>query len=362
MKKVCFIQPLIANYCIPLFTELGRHWQLTVIYSPTSMRLGFGNQANENIYNVYRCEVSEIRPLGDKVGICQIGIIRHLRKIRPDAVIIFANLRYLSFWTTLFWCKARGIPVFLHGHGLYRKVSAGDFWKVIYYALLRLSSAYICYTPSVAASLLRLGLPEEKIVIADNSLENACPVRPDEKSGAERGILYVGRLRPGCRMELLISTVARLRDMGQPMVTLHIIGDGPDAQRIRQIALDIPWVRFYGSVYEPEQIRKISRSCMVGCYPGNSGLSIIHLMSLSLPPITHDNLPAHHGPEPSYIKPGENGLLFDHRNPENGLLSALMYMLEQPTQLKEMQVAAYATYNQLTKPSLAMRFVKIVGE
>ena len=63
------------------------------------------------------------------------------------------------------------------------------------------------------------------------------------------------------------------------------------------MALTWSWVHFYGSIYDPDQISKISLKCMVGCYPGNFNY-IVHLMSPSLPPITHDDLPAHQGPNP----------------------------------------------------------------
>jgi len=362
LKKVCYIQPIVANYSVPLFLELGRHWQLTVLYSPAKMTHGYDSDTTAHIHGVNSRKISMIKPLGNKIGMYQIGIIRQLKNLRPDAVIIFANMRYLSFWTTMIWCKINSIPVYPRGHGVYRKESPGLFWKIIYQVLLSACTAYICYTPSVAASLRCLGLPTRKITIAENSLDNPHSVEPNEKTDVEHGILYIGRLRPGCRLELLINTVKCIRDMGHPEVTVHIIGDGPEAKRIRQLASDIPWIQFNGAVYDSEQINRISRSCMVGCYPGNAGLSIVHLMSLSLPPITHDNLTTHEGPEPSYIKSGENGLLFDHRNPEAGLLSALIYVLEKPNELKRMQANAYATYEQIAKPSLAMRIINIVGE
>ena len=361
MKNICIVQPLIANYRIPLFDDLEKYWRLTVVYSPVAKQQGFGDQSIATISGVNCREIPTCSPLGQRFGMYQSGIIRTLQKIHPDAVITFANLRYLSFWTTLIWCKIHGIPVFPHGHGLYRKHNPGFLWKMIYRVVLWLSTAYICYTPSVAESLLRLGLSKRKIVVAENSLVNPCPVSPGEKTAKETGILFIGRLRSGSRLDLLISAVAQLHVSGYPSITLHIIGDGPDAQRIRNLAMNMPWVRFHGSVYASEKLSEISRDCMAGCYPGNAGLSIVHFMSLSLPPIVHDDMAAH-GPEPSYIKSGENGLLFDHLNPEAGLLSALIYMLEEPKELKRMQAKAYATYEQIAKPSLAMRIINIVGE
>jgi glycosyltransferase involved in cell wall biosynthesis len=191
-------------------------------------------------------------------------------------------------------------------------------------------------------------------------LNNAFPITPEQKSGNEKGILFIGRLRSGCHLELLISTVRRLHNLGYSSITLHIIGDGPQAEHIQQMANGADWINFHGEIYSQELVSNISRKCMFGCYPGNAGLSIVHMMSLSLPPITHDDLQAHEGPEPSYISSGTNGLLFDSNNPEDGLLCALQAVINQPEYLKNLQTNAYASYERLTDPSLALRFINIV--
>lgn len=340
---------------------MSSHCELNIVYSPVDAGEGFGSQEVPVHPRIEEYKVPTLRPMADRFGMYQSGIIKYLRQIRPDAVIIFANLRYLSFWTTIFWCKLHRIPVFPHGHGLYRKLNAGLIWKMIYKVVLGAASAYICYTPSVAKSLLSMGLPKKKIAVAENSLINVSPVLPEEKTGEERGIFFVGRLRNGCRLDHLISAVEQLHSSGESEITLHIVGDGPDAKRFKDIAKDMPLVRFYGQIYEPGEISKISRECMAGCYPGDAGLSIVHLMSLSLPPITHGDMASHQGPEPSYILSDVNGVLFDRKNPITAICSTLKSMIEQPTQLKSMQERAFSTYNQLINPSLATRFLKIVS-
>jgi len=336
--------------------------RLTVVYSPVDARQGFGSEAKIVMPGVRTVEVHVWWPRFGRIGMYQSGLSHLLKSIRPDAVIIFANLRYLSFWTALAWCKIRGIPVFPHGHGLYKKRNPGFLWKTIYRVVLWLSTAYIGYTPSVAKSLLRLGLPEKKITIAENSLVNPFPILPEEKTGQENGLLFIGRLREGCHLDLLISAVARLHAECHSDMTLHIIGDGINAEHIKSLASGMPWVKFYGSIYDPKKINNISRQCMAGCYPGNAGLSIVHMMSLSLPPITHDDMRGHQGPEPSYVEQGVNGILFGHRMPDVGLLSALRSIVDHPKRLRTLQFGAYSTYKQLSDPSLAVRFVNIITQ
>jgi hypothetical protein len=142
---------------------------------------------------------------------------------------------------------------------------------------------------------------------------------------------------------------------------LHVIGDGEEGEALRTKAHDCPWVVFHGGVYDPEQIRKISLECFAGCYPGNAGLSVVHMMSLSLPVITHNDLQAH-GPEPSFIRDGVSGLLYDHADPEPSLYQALRSLASDPAKVAEMRQNAFADYQSLAHPSLAERIWAIISE
>jgi hypothetical protein len=113
-------------------------------------------------------------------------------------------------------------------------------------------------------------------------------------------------------------------------------------------------------VYDAEQIRKISLDCFAGCYPGNAGLSVVHMMSLSLPVITHDDLRAH-GPEPSFIRDGVSGWLYDHADPEPALYHAVRSLASDPAKVARMRQNAFADYQSLAHPSLAERLWAIIG-
>jgi hypothetical protein len=106
-------------------------------------------------------------------------------------------------------------------------------------------------------------------------------------------------------------------------------------------------------LYDQSKIAEISKKCFIGCYPGNTGLSVVHYMSLSLPCLIHDNLTKHQGPEPSYVVDKYNGRLFRYDDKDN---------FEQV--LKEMFDTshiygnnAYKTYIELTEPSYAQRMI-----
>jgi glycosyltransferase involved in cell wall biosynthesis len=226
-------------------------------------------------------------------------------------------------------------------------------------ALLRLCTTYICYAPIVRDSFVEHGFDAHKLRVAHNSLTNAWTVKPEERSGSETGVLFVGRLREDSRTEMLLGTVRRLHEEGVP-VTLHIIGSGEREAQLKARAGGDSFIFFHGETYESERIREISRLCCMGCYPGNAGLSVIHLMSLSLPVITHNNLRTH-GPEASFVRSGENGILFDHRDPGESLYQAIRQLALDRSKLAAMQREAYATFEELVNPPLSERLWSIVN-
>lgn len=292
----------------------------------------------------------------------QWGLARYLVKERPDAVFASANLNWLSFWTTLILARLMGIPFYAHGHGFFKRRQIGFARQLMMNLLLRLATSYVAYAPLARQSLAAQGFRLEKVSMVHNSLTNSFPVQPHEKTGIERGILFVGRLRRGCNLELLVRVMERIRqEQGLPL-TLQIVGAGEEGLLLHTRFGNRSWVQFHGEIYDDERIRNISRECFLGCYPGNAGLSVVHMMSLSLPVITHGDLRSHQGPEPSYIRDGISGVLFDYCNPEKSLYGALKSLALNTSRVASMQRSAFEDYQSLVHPSYAERLKAVFEE
>lgn len=335
--------------------------QVDLVYSASAAESGFGDVTSPETPGVRHFVIPTYKPLGKRVGMIQWGIGKYIYRQRPDAIIIFADPHYFSFWTTLVLGKLLGIPTYAHGHGLFKKHKISIFYRIMMALVLKLVTSYICYAPIVRQSFIDHGFPDRKLSVAHNSLINRFPVQPEEKSGNERGILFIGRLRKGSNVELLVRAIEKIRQDGLPLV-LHAIGTGEKAQLLQRATNDRSWIVLHGDTYDQEQIRKISTNCFLGCYPGNAGLSVEHMMSLSLPVIAHDDLPSHQGPEPSFIRNGVGGLLYDHKNPEESLYQAIKSLATDPVLLARMRQAAFEDYQRLVNPSLATRFWSIISE
>jgi len=357
--RVFFIQPQLTEYRMGLYEGLARRCDLTVLYSPPESARGFGSLRPRPVKGLTYQEIRTFRPVGKRIGLLQAGAVWEVIRRRPDAIIIFGNPWYASFWLTLLVGRLLGIAVLVHGHGLFKHPEAGRVRRWTYRVILVLAARYICYADIVRQSLEDVGLPSRKLAVADNSQQNSHPVPPVEKKGNEPGVLFVGRLRSGSGVGQLVRAVERLRENGHP-VTLHVIGDGEELEVLSALARDRPWVVLHGAVYDDATVADISRSCALGCYPGRAGLSVVHLMSLSLPPVVASNLAWHQGPEPSYVVDGWNGYLFDPANPD-GVFEALARAFSNRATLHRTQVNAFETYQRLTSPPLAERIWSIVA-
>jgi hypothetical protein len=158
---------------------------------------------------------------------------------------------------------------------------------------------------------------------------------------------------------LLIQVIRRLKGEGSFPFALHIVGNGEEADELRRQAGECNWISWYGEAYGM-RVSDISRECLFGCYPGNSGLSVVHMMSLSLPVVTHNDMSCHEGPEPAYVRDGVTGTLFDQKHPEQGLYLALRKIGEDPNYIARMQRSSFEGYYALLNPSYAERLWSIV--
>jgi glycosyltransferase involved in cell wall biosynthesis len=356
--RLLIVQPLLARYRVPVFRTLAERYEVTLL---SDSRAGKQSGFDSCVPDWLNHREGRVTPVITERVFWQQGVVRAVCS-RPDAVLIFANLRFLSFWAALVLCAALRIPLYSYGQGLYSRPSQTRERALAVRTVCALSKRYICYTESCRQSLLRAGCKSSKVVVAPNSVTLESVVRPDERSHIEDGILFVGRLRRQTGLEILIEAASRLRE-NRDGIRLHIVGDGDEGPTLRSYYSSCRWITWHGAIHEDGSIAEISRDCRVGCYPGDAGLSVVHFFGLSLPPIAHDAMHEHMGPEPSYIVDGENGFLFH----KAGGAEALAQRLETIWSLGlddmgKIVSGAFDTYLALSAPPLGTRLADILAE
>ncbi len=354
--RLLIVQPYLTAYRLPVFAELAACYDEVILASsPALAEAGYGQPDIADTAIRSHVQLPEIRWFGGRIS-WQRGVLRLLLEQRPDKLLIAANPRILSFWLALLVCRWRGISCYSYGQGFYDKPHP-PLWLVLVYRLLVAGSkCYICYTQSGVDSLRRQGI-RGALAVADNSLRLEAPTVPAEKSGTELGVLYLGRLREGCQLDLLIHALVVARGRTGLDLGLHVVGDGELAGTLKAGAEGLDWIRWHGEQYGQDAVREIADACRVGCHPGNAGLSVVHFMGLSLPPVIHDRLDLHMGPEPSYVIDGVNGRRFSQAGGESSLAEVLIELFAGDA-CTPLVAAAFSSYLRLNDPSLAQRLMQ----
>ncbi|NEP77049.1 MAG: glycosyltransferase family 4 protein [Okeania sp. SIO3B3] len=351
------VQPYLTNYRIPVFAELATRFETVVASSTPPGDSGYDAQAKGAPFATHH--TPEVHLPGG--ALWQSGLVGLLLRFKPQVVLITANPRYLSFWAVLMLGRLLGMRVVAHGQGPYNKPALSTPAKLAYKAMLALASAYACYTEYSRQSFARHGLPITKLCVADNSLNLQVTVEPDQKTGRERGVLFIGRLREGSMLDVLVAAMDNVHENpAMADVELHVVGGGEGQAELEALAQSRPWIHLHGLIYDQQKVADISRNCLVGCYPGDAGLSVLHYMALSCPPVCHDDIARHMGPEPSYVEDGQNGLLFNANGREASLTNALSRAFT--SDLSGIQQNAYQTYREVSFPSLGQRLLRILEE
>lgn len=353
--RLLIVQPYLTAYRLPVFAALADAYrEVIVAASPPPAKSGYG-QPDVAATAIARLVVlPEVRLFGGRL-LWQRGLLRLLLETRPDQYLTAANPRFLSLWMALLLCRVLGIRCYAYGQGFYDKPNP-PWWLVTTYKLLVANlRCYICYTPSSHDSLRRQGI-RGTLAVAENSLHLDALTPPAEKAGGELGVLYLGRLREGCQLNVLIDALREARQRTGMALCLHVVGSGEFAAAIKAKASDCEWINWHGEIYDQETVRRIAKDCRIGCHPGHAGLSVVHFMGLSLVPVVHDRLDLHMGPEPSYVVDGVNGRCFAYAQAETSLAAVLVSLFEgQDT--PRLAAAAFASYQRLNDPSLAERLI-----
>ena len=352
-KKVLLADVSFVSYRKHYYEELSVYYDFVAACTEPDLGSGFSIVEMNDVRTVPLKEQSLFR---GKL-LFQKGLFNVIREFKPQVIISGLGNRYLNQWLLLFYCKIWGIDLYIHGHGPYNKNKDLFLYRIIYRTILLLCSGFICYTRFSLDSFHRLGIYSGKLSFAENTLENEYPVTPGEKTYNESGILFIGRIREGSGLELLIESVMLINAAGYKTI-LHVIGDGDRKNSIYEKYVSEPSIMWHGKIYNQEKIAEISKNCFIGCYPGSVGLSVVHFFSLSLPAIIHDNIYTH-GPEASYVMDKYNGLLFKNENNES-LTGVIKYALENRVEIKKMGFNAYKDYLNRQSPSLAAVFYKII--
>lgn len=353
--RVTFVQPSLAKYRVPVYRELASR-------PGVDFRLLYGT--DRGITNVepdgFLAEHHPMRQWGP--GLQDLrwhgAQLTAARDPKVDVLVLSWGTRYLSLPLALRQARRRGLPVVLWGHG-YSKAET-RLKKLLRDQIGGLATALLFYDEGSAERAAEDGFLAEQCFAAPNAIDQA-PIRqarelwladPQRLTNfqARHGLadkdllLYVSRLAPENRLDLLIEAVAMLRD-SRPNLEVAIVGNG-DAEQTRLETLAAQGgvadrFRFLGAIYEEDQLSPWFLSSKLFVYPANIGLSLLHAFGYGLPVITSSQIEAQN-PEIVALENGRNGLLYEAGSAA-ALSQAIGDLLADEPRRASMATAASAT-------------------
>jgi glycosyltransferase involved in cell wall biosynthesis len=170
-------------------------------------------------------------------------------------------------------------------------------------------------------------------------------------------LLYVGRLHATKGVELLIEAVAALAGGGR--VRLDIVGDGPDAPRLRALYPGAGWLRFHGRESETAVSDHMARAdllCVPSLWRENWPGVIVHALSLGLPV-----LGSRIGGIPELVEPGVNGDLVAPAD-RQAWVAALDRIAGDPEQLARWRRNAGSSRDRFDQDRLGQQILDFMAE
>jgi glycosyltransferase involved in cell wall biosynthesis len=363
--RVTIVQPSLAKYRVPVFRELARRPGIDLRVVHGSVK-GLDNVDAEG-FEAIRTNRWQPAIFGQGLVFNRADWTYATRRL-SDVIIFQWTPRSLSLVPAMLRARAAGVPRILWGHGYAKDERARR--RGARKLLTHFASALLFYEPTTRDAYVQDGWDASKAFVALNSLDHLpmdearrCWLeRPDQldkfrqehKIHGGPVVLFVSRLHPNNRVDLLIRATAALAPEIPDLKTV-IIGNGPaEKARLQLLAGETGTtdrVIFQNGIYDELKLAPWFLSASVFCYPAHVGLSLIHALWYGLPVVTSDNLAAQN-PEIVALQNNVNGLLYNHGSVDS-LAGALRSILTNDSQRNAMsQAARFSVEDKFTIPRM----------
>lgn len=355
--KIAFLQTIVPNYREPLFR--GLHQVFAPHFTLCAGQRGFGG-----LISTSPSAQDLITPLRNRyLGFPLLLWQSDLPAAAYDADVLVAEfgLRSVSTWKLLASRRRRGLPTILWGHVSGEREAS----KVIGNWMLGQASGFITYTASEAVEM-RKRFGGKPVIAAPNAVlfEHECeflPAPADEVTD----ILYSGRLIADKKLDLMIAgwRLAIEQSLVPASARLILIGDGPEAARLQQLAGETAALRervhFLGKITETAALRQRYRTALATCSPGYVGLAAIQSICFGVPVVVADNEP--HSPEIEACREGETAVFFRANDPQDlAAKFGLMFRDRQDWLARKQAINSFARQN-YTLDAMVRSFREIIA-
>ena len=252
-------------------------------------------------------------------------MLRVARLEKPDAVLAYN----LTPYGLIAWLVARlsgcMVMVSLIGTDFNHRLRLRFIGPVLL-AILRNVDRVLVFGDDARASLIARGLQAENVFALPNTT-NTTVYYPDPTTQPDKDLIFVGYLRPGKRVDLILQALKNIHE-SRPQTSLLIVGDGDQRAALEQLAQSLGLshaVEFYGeSDAVIHQLRRARIFIMLSEHEGLP-MALIEAMCAGLPGVSTSV-----GAVPTVIAHGQNGYMVTTPADPTRVAEYLLHLLDDP--------------------------------
>lgn len=331
-RSLVITTEIISPYRIPVFNVLAENpnVDLHVIFlAETDLSMRRWKVYKDEIGFSYEVLPHWRRRIAGYNLLLNRGVTSALGRTRPD-VIVCGGYGYLASWLVLGWARRHKRPVFLWSESNQQDQRRGmPLVEMLKRRFIGACSGFVVPGKSAAAYAATFGVPQERIFVAPNAVDNAffsreaaaARTRPVEMRRLfglpESYFLYVGRLVFSKGVFDLLDAYSRLSPEVRARSELLFVGDGVDQAELeaRGTAIRPGAVRFTGFVHR-EQLAVYYALAEALVFPTHTdpwGLVVNEAMACGIPVVATDA----GGCVADLVQDGWNGYVVPKGAPEN---------------------------------------------
>lgn len=307
--SIFMLQTIVPDYRRDIFREVhDRHPDFVLIagheYFTPALRPVSGEKFMRPCKNIFLLKKRLL-----------IQVFNYWPVLKADSVVVEFNPRVITNWLVLLARRLLGKPTVLWGHAWSRsgRNSKSEFVRR---GMKRLASTILTYTQTEQREVCE-DMPNKHVVSAPNAIYNASEMQYSGSTETRKSFLYVGRLIPAKKVDVLLRGYSAYRAQGGS-AKLRVVGGGPELDRLKALANELAIVDglyFEGHVSDQDQLRNWYRQAIATISPGYVGLSLLQSLSFGLPMIVSRDEP--HAPEIEAAVEGFTVRFFDTGKPHD---------------------------------------------
>ena len=307
-----------------------------------------------------------------------IGAITYYKGIKKiklhqyDAIICAGVIRSLSEWWLLqkWGRKINDVKIYVWTHGWYGKESL--LQKIIKKLFFRKVDGFLLYGDYARNKMIQEGFDEKKLYVIKNSLDYDKQILLRKKMMASDlyhrhfnndrpTIVFIGRLTPVKKLDVLIKAVNLLKHQGE-QYNLVFIGDGEMRNTLeleveKYELKDHVW--FYGSCYDEKVNAELIYNADLCVAPGNIGLTAIHSLMFGCPAVSHNDY-KWQMPEFESIIEGKTGTFFKRDDESHLAISISQWFRLHKNSRDEVRQLCYTEIDEHWNPYYQINLIKRV--